>query len=402
MTMDATLYSRQQAAASFDIGPMIGSRYQRIIEDIGRKQAIVETLDNALYAMYQGSWTEQQARASLASIGAASTGEQRSTLLGLFTASASGDAPLMSQIDAQLTNYNEQLYTLAQQAVSLGGVEALANPLVRQYIELGDQISYLDKLGFGGGGGRVFQPAPFQFQTLPNGDILAFNPNNGAVEKVGNYPDAVQKQLEVDRNGNLVSINPFTGESQILQEGFGFPEIDPRVEFEVNTALGLAGLEVQQRGQWVSALGQDMANRIQLGMMTYQEAQTNVNTVVQALNQRRADTELALRFAVPKSSIFRDPVTGQRMTRLPGAEALANILSESTGQRIEGLFELPVGTIDPEASARDVMRAGQFSSPIPGLMRQLESTRQMVSEVLGAPLADAEVARAAAAKIAGG
>lgn len=382
---------------------LTGTRYQRIIEDIQRKQAIVDALDSVLYGLTSGEFTEQAAREELARVGAASSGEQRAALLSFYTASSSGDIPLMTQIDTQLTNYNDQLYSLAGQAVSLGGIEALNNSFVRQYVAFDDQLKFLDQFTSMSGGGGGFKPAPFQFQTLENGDILSFNPNTGEVSKVGNYPDAVRKQLEVDqRTGDLLAINPFTGESSVLKAGFGFPQIDPRVQFQTETALGLAGMEVQRRGQWVSALGQDMANRIQIGMMTYEEAETNVNTVVQALNQRRADTELALRFAVPQSSIFTDPRTGQRMSRLPGADALANILADSTGERVDDLFTLPVGTIDPNASANDVIRAGQFESPIPGLMAALENTRQMVAATLGAPNADAEVARAAAAKITGG
>ena len=394
-TVDATLQN----------GMTAGQRYEFIAASITRKRQIRTALDNILTRITSGALSEADARKALQGIGA--VGQDAQSITAVL--STPGGDSLMAAIDAQIGNLDEQMARLANQAINLDPVRGLVeDSRIYEFLDLKDRINLIDDLGItgggggsGGGGGGGWAPAAFQFQTLPNGDILSFNPNDGSVSKVGNYPDAVQKQVEVDRNGNLVSINPFTGETSVLKEGFGFAQVDPRVEFQTQTALGLANIDIAQRGQWVSALGQDMANRIQIGMLTYEEARTDVNTVVQALNQRRADTELALKYAVPKSSIFVD-ANGQRMTRLPGAEALSNILADSTGQRINGLFDLPVGTIDPNSSANDVVRAGQYTSPIPGLMSDLNSTRDMVSKVLSAPVADAEVARAAAAKITGG
>lgn len=389
-----------------------GQRYEFIAASISRKRQIRTAMDNVLIRLTNGTVTDAEARASLQSIGAVGRDDVSVTSL----LSTPGGDSLTLALDAQISALDEQMVRLANQAVSLNPTKGLQDSRVYEFIPLDDQLDLWDDLGFGGlggsgggGGGGGWQPAPLQFQVLGNGDVLAFDPNSGSVSKAGNFPDAVQRQVEVDRNGNLVSINPFTGETKVLKEGFGFAQVDPRVQFETETAIGLAnlsanlaGIEVSQRGQWVSALGQDMANRIQLGMLTYEEARTNVDTVTSALNQRRADTELALKYAVAPQFIRRD-AQGNRFARLPLAEDIAAIMSDATGRTIgNNLFDVSVTDIDPNASAQDVIRAGQFNSPIPGLMQEIENTRAMVTSILNAPLADVETARAATAKIAGG
>ena len=255
-----------------------------------------------------------------------------------------------------------------------------------------DLLNDLEKvLGRGSGGG--FQPAPFQFDVGPGGQIVVFNPNTGQTSLGGTFPGlASDTEVAQDpRTGDLIAFSPSTGERKTIVEGFGFPEISPQAEFALRQselALSelsvLGNLDLAQRGLEIQALTQDFAHQIELERMTYEEARQRLDTINAALTQRRAEREQLLQFAVTERSLR----AGGTETLLPGGEQLAAILSQATGQEFGPDFaQIPAGRIDPEAAGQDVVRAGSFQSPIPGLTAGLEASREAISAIIGAPLA---------------
>lgn len=216
--------------------------------------------------------------------------------------------------------------------------------------------------------------------------------SNGAWLDSGQKAPANRK-VEIDqRTGDLVSFNVDDPAEppQVMQRGFAFPQIDPALKFKVETASAFAGLELQRRGQMVQAVGQDMANRIQLGRMEYDEAQLNLSRVDSAFTQRREDQKLALQYAVAKSSVFLG-AQGEELTRAPLTEALAASLGISPDQ-----FNLPVMRVNPDETARSIIAASEFNSPMPALQSQLEATRAAVSGLTSAPIVGADVLEGAA------
>ena len=147
-----------------------------------------------------------------------------------------------------------------------------------------------------------------------------------------------------------------------------------------------AGLELQRRGQVVQAISEDFAHQIELGRMTYMEAQQRLDTVDKAMTQRRLEREQLLKYAVSSASIHMT-AAGEEVTRLPFAEQLVEILSQSTGQKFNvSSFELPVQRINPEAAGQAALNAGAVASPIPALQQGLAAAREAINANLGAPV----------------
>lgn len=244
-------------------------------------------------------------------------------------------------------------------------------------------------------GGEGFRPAPYQFQMTSSGRLLVFNPNTGGVSDGGEFPDAVAKQIMQDpRSGDLLAINPSSGETQVLIKGYGFPEVPPEQKFRLQVlqaAAGaessLAGVELQQRGQIVSALGNDLATQVRIGEMQYTEANLNLNRIATAARERRAEREQVIRYGVRQSSLRTTP-TGETVTRLPFADQLSALLSSATGQAFSPSdFELGVTNVNPEQVGQDIMAGSSFTSQIPGLQTARQSTLDTIMGIINRPVA---------------
>ncbi len=225
----------------------------------------------------------------------------------------------------------------------------------------------------------------FTFHSLPGGTVVRS-------DKRGELPSEVVFQgaqvgpadtiMQRD-NGDLVAISPDGSRIKTLIEGFGFAQIDPERTFALEaqrTDIAFRGLELQARGLQVQALGQDFANRIALGRMEYEEAQLNLNRINSAFEVRRQEREVALSFAIASTSILTLP-DGTRVFRSPLAEATAQALGLPPGA-----LDLPVGVVNPEASAQALLDATQIDSPIPDLEAQADATAAATEALLGAPL----------------
>ena len=66
------------------------------------------------------------------------------------------------------------------------------------------------------------------------------------------------------------------------------------------------------------------------------------------------------------------------------------------------LLELGVTFIDPQQAGQDVINAGAFESPLPGLQQGLASTREAINSILGVRLGTKAVNQEATAQIAEG
>jgi hypothetical protein len=152
-------------------------------------------------------------------------------------------------------------------------------------------------------------------------------------------------------------------------------------------AAQFGGLELERRGQIVAAIGEDLAFQAQIGRVEFDEAMGNLNRIDSALNQRRAEREQLLQFAVKESSVRRDPRTGEEVTTLPGAAQLVAILGQGTGQDFAADFgELATTRIDPEGVGQNVIEASAFDSAVPALRQGLAESRASINDILGAPL----------------
>ncbi len=230
------------------------------------------------------------------------------------------------------------------------------------------------------------EPQAFRVTQLDDGTVIRTDQISGEVTVVGSFPKPVAgppPQIMQRDNGDLVSIDTLTGRATLLQKGFGFAQIDPERTFALEaqrTDVAFKGLELQARGLQVQALGQDFANRIALGRMEYEEAQLNLNRINSAFEVRRQERDVALKFAIASTSIRTLP-DGTRVFRSPLAEATARTLGLP-----EGSLDLPVGVVNPEASAQALLDATQFDSPIPDLQAQADATAAATQALLAAPL----------------
>jgi len=298
--------------------------------------------------------------------------------------SMTGTSPsVWDTVNSAIRDNDLRIESLVEQAYGIDAESADA--------DFGWRLNDKKRTTFAGltGGGAGPAPAPYQMQVLPNGDMLVFNPNNGTTTNAGNFPGAVSKQVSQDRDGNLISIDPYSGATEVLVKDFGFPELDPRVKFGVETLMSAAqveanwaGVDLQYRGLQVQALGEDFARQVSIGTLTLDEAQLNLNRTVAAIEQRRAEREQVLQYGVTRESLRTLP-SGEVVTRLPFGAQTAAILSSATGQKVSAdEFQLGVTNINPEQAGQDVIAGSAFTSPIPGLIASLQSTKAATDAIL--------------------
>ena len=319
---------------------------------IDRRQA---TLTTALNAMNLGTNEQSDLAKQIAELTGGSTGSAM-TVSGVFTAQK-------KYLDSQIETVADQLFTIAP---------ALA---MSQY------PSYATEKRVGLSGAAASAPKVAQVLQGSDGTVFTVQ-TDGSIVRKGTFPE-LQSGFEAhtDRQGRLVAYNPNRPDQPptVIDPNFGYAEVDPQIKFKVDTAATFANLDLQRRGQVLQAMGTDMANRIQLGQMTYSEAQLQLNRVDTAFNQRRADQQLALQYAVAKSAVFTGP-SGEQLTRPP----LADELAKSMGIAPEK-FNLAVTTINPDQTARDVLTASDFTSPIDEVQRQLDATKAAIGGLTTAP-----------------
>ncbi len=223
---------------------------------------------------------------------------------------------------------------------------------------------------------------PFEYKAV--GGVLLRLDKTGQTPPIiiGDFSVAPADTVMQRDNGDLVAISS-SGRIRVLQEGFGFSQIDPERLFALEaqqTDVAFMGLELTARGQEIQALGQDMANRILLGRMEIEEATFRLNRVNSAFDVRRLERDVALKFAITQTSIRTLP-SGERVFRSPLAEATARVLGLP-----ENALDLPVGVVNPEASAQALLDATQLDSPIPDLEAQADATAAATQALLAAPL----------------
>jgi hypothetical protein len=262
-------------------------------------------------------------------------------------------------------------------------------------IKLGREILGIQ----GGGSGQSYAPAAQQIVTAPNGSLYSYNPNNGAITKVGDFPDFHPTQVVKDeRTGDAFAVDQVTGERKNLGN-YGFAAIDPKVQFtetqrvndatlavqRMNVDANFKGVELQRRGQQVAALGEDWSRQIQLGQLTLQEVQTNLNRISTAFEVEQKQREQQLQYAVKRSSLSE--VNGETVTTLPFADQIAGILSASTGQDYSRSdFQLATTVVDPQAAGQKVLDATNFESSIPSLKAGAASTTAAQQAIVNAAL----------------
>ncbi len=234
--------------------------------------------------------------------------------------------------------------------------------------------------GVGGTGGT---DKPFTWQVLPGGMVIRHNKATGQSEIIleGSVAGPADTIMQRD-NGDLVAISA-SGAARVLVAGFGFAQIDPERAFALEaqkTDVAFRSLELQSRSQEIQALGQDMANGILLGRLEVDVATFGLIRMNSALDVRREERNVALKFAVTSTSIRTLP-DGTRVLRSPLAEATARTLGLP-----EGALDLPVGTVNPEASAQALLDATQLDSPIPDLEAQAAATAAATAALITAPL----------------
>jgi len=314
-----------------------------------------ETLTSALTWMNLGTTEQSDLAKSIAELTGGNTGGAI-TVSGVFTAQK-------KYLDSQIETVADQLFTIAPNLASV------------QY------PSYATEKRAGLSGSA----APKVAQVLQGSDGTVFTVStDGSIVRKGTFPE-LQTGFEAhtDRQGRLVAFNPNRPDlpPTVLDPNFGFAEVDPQIKFKVETAAAFAGLDLQRRGQTIAAWGTDAANRIQVGRLELDEAQLELNRIDTAFNQRRADEALKLQYAVAGSSVFMGP-NGERLTRPPLSGPLAKAMGISPDE-----LNLPVTSVNPDQTARDVLAASQFESPVAALKAQLDATRDAIGGLTAAPAA---------------
>jgi hypothetical protein len=316
-------------------------------------------------------------------------------------------------LESGIDQAEQDIVRTVERLTSIDPLRAIATPGVAVEIPFEDQERIVDRLMPAAGPARL---APTLIRG-PEGALVMFDPNTNQISKLGTFAELADRpnlQIINDRQGNLIAVDPGdpTAAPVVLIEGFGFPEIDPEVlradtlaQFEQTIAVRrqevanqFVGLELQRRGQMIEALGQDMANQVAIEMLPYEEARINLERMSVALDKRREEREVALAFAVKRTSLVeRD---GETLTRLPFAEQLQAALEGVTGADVDPRdFELPTDEVNPNEVARKVLEASTFTSPVPRLRSALDTTRQLIQGITGAPIGTSIVARSASDQI---
>lgn len=240
----------------------------------------------------------------------------------------------------------------------------------------------------------------YQFQVGPGGEVYRIS-SAGSFEYMKTIPELAEKSTQVitdDRTGESIAL-VFDSQGNVVSRTslgeFSYAKIDPEREFQrdllMNAATieqSFAGIELQRRGQIVDAISNDFAAQIELGRMTFTDAQLRLDQINSALDQRRAEREVVLKYGVTRASL-RTNALGETVTRLRFAEQTASILSQALGQdfRPED-FELGVTAVSPDQAGRDVLASSAYTNPVPGLVAGLEATRGAISDIFAEPLGD--------------
>ena len=359
--------------------------YDRLLTQIRRNERL-RTLYLAVFDMYapDSTATPEQQQAALDSLFGGDASVFKDTLSG---------RTIPDYLQNQIEFYDSRIDGLTQQAFTVAPQLAQRDLFYVPFDDRPEQPSRGVPVRLGG---QMFMVSPdtaaslaqrnYEFNSLSAGEAARLGQdmfffNNLSARDV----EGIAVQLRsADRLDDDLKFRIDDARAAGLRD-------ERRIELQ---ALGVqaqfAGLELTRRGQMVDALGQDFAFQISIGRMSYEEAAVRMETVDRALTQRREEREQLLQFAVRESSLRT--VNGETVTRLPGAEQLAAILSQSTGQtfNVED-FDLPVGRIDPQQAGQDVIDAGAFESPIPGLLQGLQSTREAMAALLNAPVATSMV-----------
>ena len=376
------------------------------IRTLEGQKGYLQTAQDA--AVFGGELSNEQA----AALRAASAGNPSLTdvVLAAQGKAAGGGTYNQAAVNAFITNIDKQIETAKDElyAIDAQGAYGL-------YPDIGKMKSAVE-LATKMGGGAGSAPT-YSFQIGQRGEVIRMS-SAGSFEIIGTRPELANKTTQVindttsghayalvlDVDGNV------TARTDLGKVGYA--EIDPERKFRMDVLTSaasieqsMAGIELQRRGQVVNAIGEDFARQVQIGTLTLNEAQLNLNRIDTALTQRRAERQQILQYGVTEASL-RTNAAGERVTQLPFSSQLASILSATTGRPFsEGDFQLGVAAVNPEQAASDVMTGSSFTSAIPGLTQQAASTSSLINAIVNAPLAatpaSAAVQKAATAAIPG-
>lgn len=329
--------------------------------------------------------------------GAASSGGDWMAAISGADGKPVGDAALVTAyvgyLNKQIEGNVSRLYSIDPNLANLQYPDQRGNNL--------DMLKKMGAMGLGGigGGGGVAALPSYSFMIGKHGEVIRTS-SAGAWEIIGTHPELADKQTttQVDKTtGRGWAITLDADGKEVGRTDLGivdFPEIDPERKFRLdlltqaaNVEQSMAGIEVQQRGQLIKAIGDDYARQVELGNMQYTESRLNLDRISTAVSARRDERAQMLQYAVTQASLRTDPTTGQQVTVLPFAKQLGNILSATTGQQFgESDFTLGVGYINPDQTANDILNGSKFESPISNLAAQLSSARAATTAILGKPL----------------
>lgn len=321
------------------------------------------------------------------------TGKPVTDILGLSAKSESATAVISAQ-RLQIESLEEQNAGLINRMASIDPDLTVSYYPDRMNEVLAGQASLAKSLGGGGS-------APtYQFQVGAGGEVYRIS-SGGSFEYMKTIPELAEKSTQVvvdERTGESIALT-FDSNGEVTKRTplgeYAYPQIDPERIFErdllMNAATieqSFAGIELQRRGQIVNAIAADFASQIEIGKMTFQDAQLRLNQINSALDQRRQERETLLQYGVTRASL-RTNALGETVTRLPFAEQTASILSMATGQQFRPEdFELGVTAVSPDQAARDVLASSAYTNPVPGLVAGLQATRGAISGIFAEPLGD--------------
>jgi hypothetical protein len=337
---------------------------------------------------------------------AASAGNPSITEIAAAQAGLKGDTFNQESINAFIGNIDKQVDAAKDELYAIDAQTAYG--LYPDIDKMKKAVSLAKSFGEGGSAGPSYS-----FQIGQRGEVIRMS-SAGGFEIIGTYPELANKTTQVINDtttGHAYAMVLDVDGNVTARTDLGkvaHAEIDPERKFRLDILTSaasveqsMAGIELQRRGQVVGALGDDFARQVQLGQLSLQEAQLNLNRIDSALEQRRAERQQLLQYGVTEASL-RTNARGERVTQLPFGSQLASILSATTGRAFsEEDFQLGTGVINPDQAARDVMAGSAYTSSIPGLTQQAASTSSLINAIVGAPLpatpASAAVQQAAAA-----
>lgn len=147
-----------------------------------------------------------------------------------------------------------------------------------------------------------------------------------------------------------------------------------------------ASEQLAREGNTIQAIGEILANRAELGRLTFAESVTKRENIVAAFEQRRLEIAQAAPYAVRPEDV-RVSADGNLETTLPLAGSIAGALQAAGLSNVDENFGVvPVYNTNPDAIGQAVMDSSAFNSPLPQFTQAITESQDALQQLLAQPI----------------